>query len=1807
MDDDDQQTLTSFDDRPEMQPRKDQAKQQQTSSFPFSGFLQKVSNLLLPSSVAVAAAPNDKLGASIISPDLDDDDDSEPEKAPDISRETSSSVMAKYGSIGNQIMISASSTQSSRPQTPPDAASSGPSLHSTTAVVQKKKRKNSLGLVVSGFGGDEDLLRQLKVTAAELDDDTNVIDMKRDVGKQPQAILSEPHRSSMTISQMTVPSLQAIVKRFGGGGGSSLKDGQEPNVRKDHWVRDEISSECYQCRQSFTTFKRKHHCRICGHVFCNKCAAVILPGVIVGTLVDIRVCDYCARIVYSYHDVPQHAAQDDVYASELTIGSLNSGNRSRSGSVQSALAAATLQQQQLTSFNSLDNIRKLFNFPSKLLGINNTDAGDGGFAGQNPVTENMAAQLPFRTHESMDEQQATPVLQFNIPPESSPLVDFFSNGNASNNHVNNVNKSSSFGKTPTTKPNESLMEAANIGKQELRRQTSRTKYSAKVLRNKLSIAHSLDEMASASPLLTPIAEQSRFSKDDSHLYETSSISSAHSSREFGFLPIDLDTMKFMNMLLKRLLKDNGLNVETWHAVIAHMAIQACQYLKPDVKHGDSLDIATYVKIKKLTCSATVSESQFVSGIVITKNVMHKAMLRIVEKPKIMLLAFPLEYYRTDDQYMSLAPALSQEKEHLRNLVNRIASLKPDIVFVETFVSGVALNFLLAKNIIVVSNVKSEVMETISRGTGAEIVASMDRITLNANAQLGICDRFYVKTITAVKRGAHKTLMFLDGCLPERICTLLLKGDDLQQLQKAKIVCGKIISILYNLKMEAFVYRDMYTRQQPGWNDNEENVDCHDGLCLFKLPYANRNIASSPMISYTPPYLLDSMCKYQQSLKLELEKCTNEESKSRTESISVKSKLNALETSFLNMTHLLMSGEIRYNEFIASLDLDPVVRRGLAYVVEHALEDLNPFNSQNLMVLYSNVNVLTSLTCHHPNAYNVDFYCSTDMTLGQYLEELCFDSSYVCPAETCQKPMMLHFRSYAHRDARINVLIEEFPCPVSGLEETILTWGLCKICNYVSPVIPLSDSTWNYSFGKFLEMNFYHSHLFSKYESCTHRLNREHVRYFGLKNLAVRFEYDAIKLFELAVPALQVQHSENVLSALLKKDAEILKHAVIQYFESLRERIDNLDVEELPVSKADDVRKQLKSLSLRASSEQATFIVKSPEAVNFRELNQVRLMLYELCCEWDYLISDLIREQLVPEKAEKRNTLSASLGMRKIFPERESAKRILEEVADASMKSVEDESSIPTETPAENPPEDGDTDSAVSLTERVDMRKRTGTTVSKDSDVHSLSHVIEIRTLERVKEAISQETIEKSQSSEFVDQSPTKSLSKADATPTTSAESEPVQRNSLIKTIRDFTRWTFSGGGSVPSIIGGDASLLFEFAGMKPLQYPFSPAEHFIKDSEIIVREEEPTSIVAFALSSKHYRDEISRMRGVIDIDDNHEPQKSDDLPADLETKEEYHRPNADTSSNMSKTLPSIADRKSIERILRSGTGTHIRYEFPADSTKCSCSVYFAEQFDAIRRFTGVEESFVQSLSRCMNWANKGGQSGSAFFKTQDDRFFMKQLSKLEMEAFLRFAPAYFEYISQAFFHDLPTVLVKLFGVYRIGYKSADTGKSRKIDVVVMENLFYNRKPLRIFDLKGSMRNRLVQSTGQQSEVLLDENLMQIMGENPLFIRDYSKKLLKACVWNDTLFLSKLNVMDYSMLVAIDETTRELVIGIVDFIRTFTWDKKLESWVKESGFLGGGGREPTIVSPKQYKTRFRESMDRYFLMVPDKFTDTSLTN
>jgi 1-phosphatidylinositol-3-phosphate 5-kinase len=374
------------------------------------------------------------------------------------------------------------------------------------------------------------------------------------------------------------------------------------------------------------------------------------------------------------------------------------------------------------------------------------------------------------------------------------------------------------------------------------------------------------------------------------------------------------------------------------------------------------------------------------------------------------------------------------------------------------------------------------------------------------------------------------------------------------------------------------------------------------------------------------------------------------------------------------------------------------------------------------------------------------------------------------------------------------------------------------------------------------------------------------------------------------------------------------------------------------------------------------------------------------------------------------------------------------------------------------------------------------------------------------------------------------------------------------------------------------------SGWPQLEYPINATDHIFFDSDVIIREDEPSSLVAFALSSEDYRSKLAVIRQKWEMPSQPDADAdADDSSDGLEMK----RPQA---SNVEAAKTSKYNTE-LEKSLLRPTGMHVKYQFTEGSARMTCQIFYAEQFDALRRKCGVADRFVESLSRCLKWDSKGGKTKSVFLKTLDERFILKSLSPSETSSFLRFAPDYFSIMSEALFHDLPSVIAKMFGFFRVFIKNPLTNTEIKLDLLVMENLFYDRCPSRTFDLKGSMRNRKIQSTGEQNEVLLDENMVEYIYESPLFSREHSKRLLRASVFNDTLFLAKQDVMDYSLMVAVDEVKKEISVGIIDCIRTYTWDKQLESWIKNRGFAGGGRNRPTVTSPREYKSRFREAMAR----------------
>lgn len=73
---------------------------------------------------------------------------------------------------------------------------------------------------------------------------------------------------------------------------------------KQYWLPDSVSRECYECEEKFTTFRRRHHCRVCGQIFCSRCCNSMIPGKVIGytgEAAEMVVCGYVAKVNVTFH------------------------------------------------------------------------------------------------------------------------------------------------------------------------------------------------------------------------------------------------------------------------------------------------------------------------------------------------------------------------------------------------------------------------------------------------------------------------------------------------------------------------------------------------------------------------------------------------------------------------------------------------------------------------------------------------------------------------------------------------------------------------------------------------------------------------------------------------------------------------------------------------------------------------------------------------------------------------------------------------------------------------------------------------------------------------------------------------------------------------------------------------------------------------------------------------------------------------------------------------------------------------------------------------------------------------------------------------------------------------------------------------------------------------------------------------------------------------------------------------------------------------------------------------------------------
>ena len=67
-------------------------------------------------------------------------------------------------------------------------------------------------------------------------------------------------------------------------------------ISRELWVPDRNVQQCFNCYREFSLVVRKHHCRICGHIFCSICSFTKKVLSKDNKRKKIRICFRCDKI-----------------------------------------------------------------------------------------------------------------------------------------------------------------------------------------------------------------------------------------------------------------------------------------------------------------------------------------------------------------------------------------------------------------------------------------------------------------------------------------------------------------------------------------------------------------------------------------------------------------------------------------------------------------------------------------------------------------------------------------------------------------------------------------------------------------------------------------------------------------------------------------------------------------------------------------------------------------------------------------------------------------------------------------------------------------------------------------------------------------------------------------------------------------------------------------------------------------------------------------------------------------------------------------------------------------------------------------------------------------------------------------------------------------------------------------------------------------------------------------------------------------------------------------------------------------------
>ncbi|OQS02638.1 Phosphatidylinositol-3-phosphate5- kinase (Fab-like, PIPK-A1), partial [Thraustotheca clavata] len=1535
------------------------------------------------------------------------------------------------------------------------------------------------------------------------------------------------------------------------------------------WMSDQHVKACYSCDQPFTFCRRKHHCRSCGQIFCYQCctrlsASFKPPHESVQYLRKQLVCHPC-------HSHLREGLHLEILAqgSRMTNSTNSKVTTTKKALAKSMVApvvtvspptvlvprppeplaktgesvANSLIDEHAPMHDKLKYDKQLYTMFPRVQLVPSVTPAPPMVVGPSPENE---STLPLRRRSESDPSYSIAVRKtkaiYTIPE-----------------HPNGVRRQRSCSRDD---PNR-LKQPPNLVR------TSRTATELMVEALTLERCDSNSSINSSSPRPASAARV--------RIPHSSSVSSTHfksplihlghaclqSTEVEGLLDAQAETEAMMSKDADKWIHERILKLLEASSILTQLTyveqskfvdkiFEFAKHAAATIDVGDALDILKYIRIKCFP-GGSVHDSFFVHGILCHKSVARKSMRQKIESPRILLVASPLDYQRQVEKLSSLESVAGQETEYMRIAVDKIRTLRPDIVLFQGHVHRVAEELLATSDIVVVKNLKLLDLKRLALVTGAALLASPDHVDkLVGETVLGECSNFRVwnselpkfhgmlegddhkpKLLTPATRASRKRIkkqsIIFEGGKYSKGCTIALRGAAENVLKEVREILRITIRTAYHLRLQRSVL------VTSGFLPSTEPADFrHEWFYTSSSMYLALNDNSLSMRAALKEY--QTRCRH----------CKEDKDVSHRSNIA-----NTMEN-LVSMRH-------------RSSDTDRKPKKQTPGSICHCPKGL-PTANRNTIVLSTCWSRLDDQVPSPAQLMEIEFYSDGDCTLLQFLSKYCFDTA----AAAFKQAFRTQRLSFSHDLGRVIVQVIHEPHAKSkskgpGQELLYMFNFTTKVVQSEKPLMWIAtDSTpahiytvvpqdmLHYSFGKFIEDMLYLqplSHDARFFPQLPNARDPSLVRYFACSGVVVSFTYEPIHpVLHLAlrpalwgddpVPAIDIQDIEELVHVA----DEVLEMTTAKIEAALEDLARIAEMHGLNVQKPetkDGLGKDHNDLLVWHKKTLGDLRIRPPADVFekqklFREIYE---MADKMCIKLQENSNSFTFKEGAVEAEPAPNTLpghwfDVTLGGQSSSAFGLPLEQFNSEFADHAKSSPLD------------------------IARSFNLNRVVDDTAGQKDFVMAVQNGEIPSSSKDHFERFGQIVV-------FPEYS--------DGNGSSVPDMDWSHDGSSLSHSHSFNRTQIVGTNAIAKkgSTSFDQSHLFVVPKSLLCWHPSLPKG--VNDTVVLVNTSQPTSAVAYSLCSVEYTDQLN---------------------------ESFSKQGIDIvlGSNMSAEDVS----KGMLQALRSDRRSNVDHLFVDENnyqpaTKFSCKSYYATQFYALRQLLYKDQrKYIESLCKCELWNASGGKSGAGFVRTKDERFVCKVIPSNQLSMFLNMASSYFEYMAKMIDENLPTMLGKIVGVYRITI--TDSSSESTLCLLAMENLVYGRRVDYLYDLKGKLEGRFIDKTDHQ--VLWDRNFVKMTKGIPLPMQESAMILMKEAILHDTAFLSSQDVTDYSLLIGYDHEKQEIIAGIIDYIVKYDLLKRLEHHGKR--LLQDEG-EITILNPKQYTKRFRTAMAKYFTAVPSRYT------